>query len=69
VGPRTGVDDVEKIKFLTILGLELRPLGRPARSQSLYQLRYPGSFWGGTIGQILADVPGGLGLTPPQETN
>jgi hypothetical protein len=33
VGPRAGLDDVEKRKFLTILGLELRPLG----------LRYPGS--------------------------
>jgi hypothetical protein len=43
VGPRTGLDDVEKRKFLTILGLELRPHGRPARSQSLYRLRYPGS--------------------------
>jgi hypothetical protein len=28
-------------KFLPLPGLELRPLGRPARSQSLYQLRYP----------------------------
>jgi hypothetical protein len=27
-----------------ILGLELRSLGRPARSQSLYRLRYPGSI-------------------------
>jgi hypothetical protein len=25
-------------------GLELRPLGRPARSQSLYRLRYPSSI-------------------------
>jgi hypothetical protein len=41
VGPRTGLADVEKRKFLTLLGLELRPLGRPARSQSLYRLRYP----------------------------
>jgi hypothetical protein len=30
-------------KFLTLPGLELRPLGRPARSQSLYRLHYPGS--------------------------
>jgi hypothetical protein len=30
-------------KFLTPPGLELRPLGRPARSQSLYRLRSPGS--------------------------
>jgi hypothetical protein len=28
---------------LTLPGLELRPLGSPARSQSLYRLRYPGS--------------------------
>jgi hypothetical protein len=27
VGPRTGLDDVEKIKFLTPSGLVLRPLG------------------------------------------
>jgi hypothetical protein len=42
-GPRVGLDDVENRKFLTLQGLELRPLGRPARSQSLYLLRYPGS--------------------------
>jgi hypothetical protein len=35
---RAGLDDVKR-KFLTVLGLELRPLGRPARSQSLYRLR------------------------------
>jgi hypothetical protein len=29
---RAGLDDVEKRKFLTLPGLELRPLGRPARS-------------------------------------
>jgi hypothetical protein len=40
--PRAGLDDVEKIKFLTLPGLEFRPLGRPARSQSVYRLRYPG---------------------------
>jgi hypothetical protein len=28
-------------KLFTLPGLELRPLGRPARSQSLYRLRYP----------------------------
>jgi hypothetical protein len=42
VNPRTGLDDVEKRKFLTLSGLELRTLGLPARSQSLYRLRYPG---------------------------
>jgi hypothetical protein len=40
VGPSAGLDDVEKRKFLTLSGLELRPLGRPARSQSLYRIRY-----------------------------
>jgi hypothetical protein len=40
---RAGLHDLEKRKFLTLPGLELRPLGRPARSQSLYQLRSPGS--------------------------
>jgi hypothetical protein len=29
---RAGLDDVEKGKFLTLPGLELRALGRPARS-------------------------------------
>jgi hypothetical protein len=41
VGPRTGLDVVEKRKCLPLPGLELRPLSRPARSQSLYRLRYP----------------------------
>jgi hypothetical protein len=44
VGPRAGLDDVEKRKFLTLPGLEIRPLGRTFGSQSLYRLRYPGSF-------------------------
>jgi hypothetical protein len=35
VDPRAGLDDVEKIKFLTLPGLELRPLGHPVHSQSL----------------------------------
>jgi hypothetical protein len=42
VDPRAGLDAVEKRKFLTLPDLELRPVGRPARSQSLYRLRYPG---------------------------
>jgi hypothetical protein len=41
VGPRAGLDNMEKKKFFILPGLELRPLGRPARSQSLYRLRYP----------------------------
>jgi hypothetical protein len=36
VGPRTGLDDVEKRKILILTGLELRPLRR--NSQSLYRL-------------------------------
>jgi hypothetical protein len=37
------VNDLEKRKLFTLSGLELRPLSRPARSQSLYRLRYPDS--------------------------
>jgi hypothetical protein len=44
VDPRAGLDEVMKRKFLTLPGLELRTLGRPARSQSLYRLRYPASW-------------------------
>jgi hypothetical protein len=43
VGPMVGLDEVKNRKFLTIPGLELRLFGRPARSQSLYRLRYPGT--------------------------
>jgi hypothetical protein len=35
VGPRAGLNDVEKRKFLTLPGLELRPLGRPAHSVTI----------------------------------
>jgi hypothetical protein len=34
-----------KLKFLTLPRLELRPLDRPASSQSLYRLRYPVSTY------------------------
>jgi hypothetical protein len=44
VDPTASMDNVENRKFLTLPGFELRPLGRPAGSQSLYRLRYPGSF-------------------------
>jgi hypothetical protein len=44
VGPRAGLDDMDKWKLLPSPGLELRHLGRPARSQSLYQLRHPSSI-------------------------
>jgi hypothetical protein len=38
VDPRAGLDDMEKRKFLTLRGLEFRPFGGPARSQSLSRL-------------------------------
>jgi hypothetical protein len=43
MGLTIGLDDVERRQFLILPGLELWPLGRPARSQSLYRLSYPGS--------------------------
>jgi hypothetical protein len=39
--PRTGMDNVERRKSLSLPRLELRPIDRPPRSQSLYRLRYP----------------------------
>jgi hypothetical protein len=44
VDHRASLDDVGKRKFLTLPGLELRLLGRPARNQSLYRLRRSGSW-------------------------
>jgi hypothetical protein len=35
---------MEKLEFMIIPGLELRPLGRLARSQSLHRLRYRESY-------------------------
>jgi hypothetical protein len=61
VGPRTGLDDVEMRKFLTLTGLELRSLGLLTRSQSLYQLRYPGSYRNRIL---LINSPKYLKLTP-----
>jgi hypothetical protein len=56
VDPTEGLDDVEKRKFLTLPGLELRPLGRPARSQSLYRLSYPGSNNKRTLRKLVYDM-------------
>jgi hypothetical protein len=44
VDPRAGLNDMEKRKFFTLPGLELRRLGGPAHCQSLYRLCYPGSW-------------------------
>jgi hypothetical protein len=38
VGPRAYLDDVEKIKFFNLPGLELRPFALPGRNQSLSRL-------------------------------
>jgi hypothetical protein len=43
VDPRAGLDDMEKLKFLNLPGLELRPFGRGVRKLSLYLLDYQGS--------------------------
>jgi hypothetical protein len=44
LGLRASLDNMEKWKFLPPPGLKLWPLGRPACSQLLYQLRYPSSW-------------------------
>jgi hypothetical protein len=41
-GPRAGLDNSEKLKFVTFPGLEIGTLSRSACSQSLYRLRYRG---------------------------
>jgi hypothetical protein len=43
MGPRAGRDAVERRKILPLPGIELLPLCRPGRSQSLYRLRDSGS--------------------------
>jgi hypothetical protein len=44
VGPKTGLNHVERRKILPLQRLKLRHLSRPVHSQSLYRLLYPGSF-------------------------
>jgi hypothetical protein len=44
MGPRTGLDDMEKGEFLEPTGTQTRPLGCSAHGQSLYRLRYPDSL-------------------------
>jgi hypothetical protein len=55
VGPRTGLDDVERRKFLPLPGLELRPRGSPSSSQSLYRLSYSGP----TVGSLYKYITSG----------
>jgi hypothetical protein len=40
---RAGLVEMGNRKSYTLPRLELRPLSRPARSQSLYRLPYPGA--------------------------
>jgi hypothetical protein len=40
LGSRTGLDGVKRTIILSLPVFKLRPLGRPARNQSLYLLRY-----------------------------
>jgi hypothetical protein len=54
VGPRAGLHDVENI-FDSAGTRTLTFLGRPACSQSLYWLRYPGSIVKRTVTKILRD--------------
>jgi hypothetical protein len=63
VGPRAGLDAVEEKKFLTLPGLELRPLGRPASNQSLYRLRYAGSLFNKIMGQLYMNLCSVSGIT------
>jgi hypothetical protein len=44
VGPRAGLKDVEKRTFLTPLGLELQPLGRPDVASSYTDYAIPAPY-------------------------
>jgi hypothetical protein len=60
VGPRTGLEHVEKRKFLTLPGLELRSLRRPARSYLLYVFAVPdtaGNWMNAGIGCCITRMP------------
>jgi hypothetical protein len=56
VGPSVDLDELEKRKIFTLPGFELQPLDRPARSKSLYRLRYPGSLKGNVLKQMYFNV-------------
>jgi hypothetical protein len=67
VGPRVALGAVRKRKVLTVQGLELRTLGRPAHSQSLYRLSYPGSQEEGV--SLLTFWTARYSFLPPEERN
>jgi hypothetical protein len=56
MGPRNGMDDVEKRKFMTLQRLEPRSLRRPARSQSLYRLRLYSKYMKAKVDKNLQHV-------------
>jgi hypothetical protein len=56
VGPRAGLGDMHKRKFLTLPRLELRPLGRLARRQSFLLLTYLGSLISKVVVHIVPNV-------------
>jgi hypothetical protein len=61
VGLTAGMDDVERRKSLTLSGLELRSLGRPVCSHSLYRLHYHFSkIQFNIISLLLLSLPSGL---------
>jgi hypothetical protein len=62
VGFGTGLDDMKKREIFPLPGHQLRPLGHPARTQSLYRLPYPGSpnqSWNSTSGIATVNGMGG----------
>jgi hypothetical protein len=66
-GPRTGLDDVERRKIFTVPGLEHHLLGRPARSQSLYWLRFPGShIWISLLDLLALSRKGWITIKTPR---
>jgi hypothetical protein len=67
VGPRAGLDDTEKRKFLTPPGLQLLPVGVPACSQSVSWLPVYGTkmnlFEARSFLIVIFYVTGSAGIT------
>jgi hypothetical protein len=56
MGLRAGLDTVVKRKNpLSLPGIEPRSSGRPVRSQTLYCLRYPGSYTVNKITEFITE--------------
>jgi hypothetical protein len=56
---------MKKRKLFTLSGLELRLLGRPANSQSLYRLGYSG-FYINTVPDFINALPGNSSVNMAQ---